>query len=137
MKTGWAVREASEEDAERLSLVGSATFLETFAGLLEGSAIVAHCQQEHSPATYLRYLKSGGFAWLAEAKDGLAPIGFALLTSATLPGSDSGNDLELKRIYALSRFHGAGVGNALLQAVIQRARLSALCWACMLETPEP
>ena len=32
-------------------------------------------------------------------------------------------DLELKRIYLLSRFHGAGAGRALMEAAIVEARL--------------
>ena len=35
-----AIREASATDAARLSLVANATFLETFAGLIDGEALV-------------------------------------------------------------------------------------------------
>jgi ribosomal protein S18 acetylase RimI-like enzyme len=115
----WHVRKASADDTERLALVGSATFLETFAGVLDGSAIVAHCQREHSAAAYERYLRFGACAWLAETEAGRAPVGFALLSTADLPGSDpGGGDLELKRIYALSRFHGSGLGAELMQRAV-------------------
>jgi GNAT superfamily N-acetyltransferase len=107
-------------------LVGAATFLETFAGVLEGSAIVEHCRKEHSSAAYLRYLGSGGTVWLAEAGKGDAPIGFALLGSSLLPGTNpDGSDLELKRIYSLSRFHGTGVGMALMRLVVEHATRAA------------
>jgi len=119
----WRVRAASSIDAERLALVGAATFLETFAGVLEGEAIVAHCTREHSAAAYRRYLEGGACAWLAETEIGGAPVGFALLGSTDLPGSVAdGSDLELKRIYTLSRFHGSGMGASLMSAAVEHAR---------------
>ena len=58
------VREASGEDVGRLSLVSDATFLETFAGMIDGDALVTHCHKRHAPA-YLRELMDGGArAWL-------------------------------------------------------------------------
>lgn len=118
----WKVRDATNVDVERLALIGGATLLETFAGLLDGSAILEHCQREHSSAAYAGYLAKGAQAWLAEADPGQAPIGFALLGTAELPGGAlDGTDLELKRIYALSRFHGGGIGAALMQQVTSEA----------------
>lgn len=118
----WTLRRAVAHDVDRLALVGAATFLETFAGILDGDAIVAHCQKEHSPAAYRRYLDDGGQAWLVEAAIGGAPVGFALVGNPNLPGASSdGTDLELKRIYTLSRFHGGGVGGALMQEAVSHA----------------
>ena len=120
--TSWRVREATGDDADRLALIGAATFLETFAGLLDGSAIVAHCQKAHSATAYRRHLQRGGLAWLAEVCAGNAPVGFASMGSSSLPGSKrDGTDLELKRIYILSRFHGTGVGAALMRSAIEEA----------------
>ncbi len=119
----WQVRTASAEDVGRLALVGAATFLETFAGVLDGEAIVAHCEKEHSAEAYRAYLQAGGAAWLAETMEGAAPIGFALLAASTLPGTESeGSDLELKRLYSLSRFHGSGAGAALMQRALDEAK---------------
>ncbi|MFW2830063.1 N-acetyltransferase family protein [Sphingomonas sp. ID0503] len=119
--SGWTVRGAGVEDAERLALVGAATFLETFAGVLEAEAIVPHCTREHSAEAYRRYLEGGATAWLAEADPGGAPIGYALSAEPKLPGAGDG-DLELKRIYTLSRFHGSGMGTALMDAAVADAR---------------
>ncbi|WP_116090896.1 GNAT family N-acetyltransferase [Sphingomonas crusticola] len=118
---GWAVRRAGPDDAAALALVGGATFLETFAGLLDGAAIVAHCAREHKEAAYRAYLAGGAAAWLAETDEGRAPIGFALVAQPALPGAQPG-DLELKRIYTLSRFHGRGLGKALIDAALTHAR---------------
>lgn len=117
----WRLREAGPDDADALSLVGAATFLETFAGTLDGSAIAAHCRTAHSPSYYANARSNGARAWLAEAATGGAPIGFALAGLPDLPGMDRG-DIELKRIYALSRWHGTGVGAALLRAVLAAYR---------------
>ncbi len=119
----WRVREAGLEDADRLALVGAATFLETFADFLDGSAIVAHCRTEHSAAAYRRYLEASGTAWLAESLPGGAPIGFALLGPSSLPGTAlDGSYFELKRIYSLSRFHGVGLGAELMRSARERAK---------------
>ena len=118
--TGWSIRRAAPEDAARLALVGAATFLETFAGVLDGEAIVAHCAREHAADRYAAFLADGAQAWLVEAETGGAPIGFALLARPDLPGQRAG-DLELKRIYLLSRFHGGGAGAALMCAAADEA----------------
>jgi ribosomal protein S18 acetylase RimI-like enzyme len=121
----WTIRDASPGDIDGLALVGGATFLETFAGIIDGSAIVAHCQREHSIAAYQRLLDGGYRAWLAVAPPGDAPIGFVLLGPPNLPGATDG-DLEIKRIYVLSRFHGGGPGPALMQRAVDEAiRLNA------------
>lgn len=122
----WRLREAGTADCRTLALVGAATFLDSFAGVLDGEAIVAHCEREHSVAVYENYLANGGRAWLAEAMEGGAPIGFALTSRPDLPGAEAG-DIELKRIYVLSRFHGTGLAVALLDQVLaahaDRARI--------------
>ncbi len=116
----WRLRPAGPEDAQRLSLIGAATFLESFADLIDGDAITAHCLVANSAESYRAYLAEGAKAWLAEIEPGGAPIGYALLTQPDLPGMEAG-DAELKRIYTFSRFHGGGLGTALMQTVINAA----------------
>lgn len=114
------VREANADDARALSLIGSATFLETFAGVLDGDAIVEHCARAHSTEAYRTLFDDGARAWLAEIGPGDAPVGFALIASPDLPGAQHG-DIELKRIYTLSRFHGSGIGAALMGVAVAAA----------------
>lgn len=121
MAEGWTTRPATADDTDALALVGSATFLESFAGILNGGSIVRHCAVQNSAERYNGYLASGAKAWLAEAETGQAPIGFALLTAPDLQCAREG-DIELKRIYALSRFHGSGLGADLMQTVIDGAK---------------
>ncbi len=113
-----AIREAGTDDAGRLSLVANATFLETFAGLIDGAALVAHCARHHEPAHLRARLDAGARAWLAE-RDG-APVGYALLVKPELEAAQPG-DIELKKIYLLSRFHGGDSAARLLANVIAGA----------------
>ncbi len=113
----WTVREVGPADAAALALIGAATFLETFAGILDGGAIIGHCAAKHDVAAYRALLAGGARAWLAEAVPGGAPVGFALAGTPDLAVARDG-DIELKRIYALSRFHGTGLGAALMARVV-------------------
>lgn len=120
------IRRAAAGDADALALVGAATFLDTFAGVLDGADIVAHCRKQHSAEAYAQALADPAVAlWLAETA-GAAPVGFAMLTPPHLPDlppqQQRAGDLELKRIYLLSRFHGGGTGRRLMQHAIDEAR---------------
>ena len=120
--SGASIRRANPADSRALSLVGSGTFLETFAGALNGADIVAHCVTEHSPSVYDALLTSGEAAvWLAESLEGAAPVGYAVLDRAKLPAAER-DDLEIKRIYLLARFHGTGVGAGLMTAALDEAK---------------
>ena len=112
------IRPAGIADLPRLALIGSASFLETFAGEIEGNALMQHCETQHSEEAYAKYLANGAKAWLAEAAG--APVGYALLTEPELEAASAG-DRELKRIYVLSRFHGSGAGANLLSAAMLAA----------------
>ena len=103
------LRRASTSDADALALVGAATFLEAFTWMLPGGDIVAHAARHHTPAAYLAYLEHPDTRiTLAEAAPGGAPVGYAMLTAPELPSfAVKPTDIELKRIYLLSRFRSA------------------------------
>lgn len=116
----WRIRPAGPADADALALVGAATFLESFAGLVHGAGIVAHCTQAHSAQAYRDYLASGAKAWLAEVEPGHAPVGYAMLTrpDLDLAGED---DIELKRIYLLTQYQGTMMAGTLMRTVCEAA----------------
>jgi len=117
-----AIRRAEPGDARALALVGAATFLETFSGILDGAAIVEHCGKAHAPGLYAAWLRDDRHAlWLARIVPGDAPVGYAVVAPPDLPTADAAHDLELKRIYLLGRFHGGGAGGRLLQHAIGHA----------------
>lgn len=103
------LRRATVADAEALALVGAATFLEAFTWMLPGADIIAHCTKNHTAEAYRRYLSEPTTAiTLAVAATGGAPVGYAMVTAPDLPSFDVlPGDIELKRIYLLSRFRSA------------------------------
>jgi len=127
-KTGMliTVRSCMKGDEQALALVGQATFLETFAGILDGADVIAHCQRQHDVQLYRDWLALPAMRlWLAEATPGGAPVGYLVLSPASLPVPDPRpDDLEIKRIYLLHRFQGQRVGQRLMQAALAQARAS-------------
>lgn len=122
MPTEPTVRRAWPDDAEKLALVGQATFLTAFAHDHPGDALVAHCRDQHSTARYAAWARDPAYAlWLAETPLG-APVGYAMLTPPELDIEVAEGEVELKRLYALSGWQGAGLGQRLIEAVIAEAR---------------
>lgn len=117
-----SIRRAQPDDEEALALVGQATFLETFSGILDGAAIVGHCRKAHSAAQYRQWLDDAGAAiWLVEVSPGDAPVGYLVVARPELPMADPSQDLELKRIYLLGRYQGGGTGKKMLAQAVAHA----------------
>ncbi|MEM0985992.1 MAG: N-acetyltransferase [Pseudomonadota bacterium] len=116
-----AIRPATHNDVDILSVVGAGTFLESFADTLPGPDIALHCQNEHSAEAYAKILRSGARAWLACIANTGAVIGYALNTAPNIPIARTSGDIELKRIYLLSKYQGVGAGRALMKAAIKDA----------------
>lgn len=100
------LRRASLDDAPALALVGAATFLEAFTWMLPGADIIAHCAKNHTAEAYRKALADPHTRiTIAVTATGGAPVGYAMLTAPDLPSFDvQPGDIELKRIYLLSRF---------------------------------
>ncbi len=117
------IRPCTSDDAGRLSVVAAATFVETYAGIVEGDDIVFHCATTHAPQAYAGLLADPSRRlFLATMAPGDAPVGFMLMGPADLPVETGAGDMELTRIYALHRFHGTGLGQRLMQTAIDTAR---------------
>ena len=117
------IRRAGPGDEDALALVGQASFLEAFAGVIGGRDIVAHCQRQHAREKYAAWLHDPATEiWLAEVEPGRAPIGYLVLTKPDLPLADlAADDLEVKRVYLLHRFQRTGVGARLMQEALESA----------------
>ena len=50
--TAITIRPCGKGDEQALALVGQATFLEAFAGILDGADVIAHCQRQHHVELY-------------------------------------------------------------------------------------
>ncbi|MCW6529451.1 GNAT family N-acetyltransferase [Sphingomonas lycopersici] len=119
----WRLRRAEPADAAACSLIAGATFLEAFAGILDGADIVAHVADKSGAANFAAWAAdAASVVTLAEAPTGGAPLGYSLLTTPDLPVPAEDGDIELKRIYALAPTHGTGLGAALMQRAIDDAR---------------
>lgn len=117
-------RPAVAADAPALSLVAGATFLETFAGIIPGSDIVAHVAVNNGAEKFADWIADPQCrVWVAELESTGAPVGYALLTPPDLPAipTDSA-DIELKRIYILSRYQGGGLASRMMEAAIGAAQ---------------
>ncbi len=132
------LRSATQADAHALALIGGAAFLEAFTWMLPGEDIIDFCAKNHTVDAYARYLDQPDTRiTLAETTTG-APIGYAMLTTPDLPTIDvHPSDIELKRIYLLSRFRslrtpvldadgevveGLRAGPALMESAVANAR---------------
>jgi ribosomal protein S18 acetylase RimI-like enzyme len=122
------LRRCGPGDEIALSIIGQATFLDTFAGVLAGKDILGHCARQHSNEKYAGWLRDPASAvWVAEVEPGQAPVGYLVLTKPELPLADiSGNDAEVKRVYLLNRFRGAGLGRRLMQEAETHARTGGM-----------
>lgn len=99
------LRAATTADARALALIGGAAFLEAFTWMLPGEDIIEFCAMQHTAEGYAKYLALPDTrVTLAETATG-APVGYAMLTRPDLPSVVThDSDIELKRIYLLSRF---------------------------------
>lgn len=116
------IRRCTSADAAALALIGQCTFLETYADILPGAAIIAHCGKAHSLQLYTGWLADPAFGhWLVETRGG-APVGFMVVAPPDLPlPGVSRRDAEIKRIYLLSKYQGCGVGKRLIDEAIKHA----------------
>lgn len=119
----WRLRRAEAADAAACSLVAGATFLEAFAGILDGADIVAHVAAKSAPASFLAWIADPvSVVTLAETDRGAAPLGYTVLTTPDLPVPAEAGDIELRRIYALLPTHGTGMAAALMERACADAR---------------
>ena len=118
----WRMRRAGVGDAPALSLVASATFLDTYATVLTGADIVAHCTTKNSIATFDAWLDDPAtIVRIAEQEPGHAPIGYTVLTAPDFPIEPGPADIELRRIYLMKQAQGTGLGAALMARALEDA----------------
>jgi ribosomal protein S18 acetylase RimI-like enzyme len=119
------VRAAMPADAQSMSLLGRATFLESYAHLLPVQDILEHAEHQHAPEKYAGWLADPACrSWLAQAPGG-APVGYLVATPPDLPLPDiDARDIEIRRIYVLHRFQGLGLGRWLMEQALAHAAVA-------------
>ena len=115
------IRRCHIGDEKSLSLVGKATFLETYAENTDARDLLDFVEAEHSVERYRSWLKSDLVRiWVAETTIGGSSIGYAVALSASKVGL--AQQMEIKRLYLLHRFHRRGLGRLLLNEILVTAR---------------
>lgn len=109
-------------DAAALSLLGGATFLESFAFDHPGPALIRHVRNAHGEAFYADALADPDKTIIIGETPLGAPVGYALLGPPDLPADPAPDSHELKRIYLLGPWQGGGHGDILIGHVLDAAR---------------
>ena len=119
----WRLRRCGPGDAPALAMVAAATFLETFAGILPGGDMVAHCARNSSADRFAEWTgRPDSVVTIAEHPQGAAPVGHTMLVPPDLPVDIDSYAIELRRIYTLSLTRGTGLGSMLMARAIDDAR---------------
>jgi ribosomal protein S18 acetylase RimI-like enzyme len=114
-----------------LSLLGGATFLETYAGYVAAEDILLAARQWHHPDFYAAWLARPDIdIHVAEADAGRAALGYVALVPHEA-GADGSLRLEIKRIYLLHRFQGMGLGRQLMTGALTAARQRDAAEVCL------
>lgn len=120
---GPVIRRAGPDDAAALSMIGAATFLESYAHMIGVADMVAHNAAKNSAGAWRAFaLDPDSAIWVAEMPETATPVGYALLTTPDLPVDTGPADIELRRIYLLSKWQGGGLGRRLIERAFEHAR---------------
>jgi diamine N-acetyltransferase len=115
-----AYRDATAADAALMARLGPESFTETFGHLYTPDNLAAFLVN-HSEANWRGELEDPRFAVRIAEEDGAA-VGFAKLGPPSLPFEVAGPTAELRQLYVLKPWQGAGVAAALMAWVLEEAR---------------
>jgi ribosomal protein S18 acetylase RimI-like enzyme len=121
------LRIATVADAEMLSRLGARLFEQTFGAVNTAEDMATYLGQSFRPDLQAAELGDQECrVWIAEDVDG-TPIGYAMLwRGRRTEGLDAKAPAEIQRIYADRAFHGRAVGDTLMRACVEQARV----WGC-------
>jgi diamine N-acetyltransferase len=114
-------RAAKPGDERALSLLGQATFLNTFAFDHPGGPLIQFLQDLHSTEFYAEKLANPDIDIIIGETPLGAPVAYAMLCPPEHPDVQQPGDWELKRIYLLPGWQGGGNGAALMQQAMDVA----------------
>ncbi len=114
------IRRAGPADAESLADAADRSFREAWQKSTSQADLDAYCLKQFSPDAVATAIGAAGETWLMAEVDGVA--GYARLVAGT-PSTGVGGErpVQLSRIYALSKWHGRGIGPALMRASLRAA----------------
>ena len=115
------IRVATAEDAERLSELAARTFRETFAADNTADDLAAYLAATFTPERQRSELEDSRQRVFLLETDGVA-AGYAHLTRSTPDAAVTGESpIELARFYVDSAWHGRGLAQQLMRAVVDEA----------------
>jgi diamine N-acetyltransferase len=121
MNAEFILRRCRSGDEKALVLLGTATVLETYAGLGEWTDILAFVEAEHVADVYKEWLKSDSAdVWIAETATGHSAVGYVV--ALTSQRADTPTKMEIRHCYVFHRFHGNGLGRLLMNEALAAAR---------------
>lgn len=116
------VRRAELADAEALARLAEETFRATFTGTTSSADMEAHCARSFAPEVQRREIEDPRLVTLI-ATIGERLAGYAQLRiSAPKDCVGASSPAELYRLYVAEFWHGKGVAQALMEAVLDIAR---------------
>jgi ribosomal protein S18 acetylase RimI-like enzyme len=116
-----SIRKADESDLNLLIDLGIRTFNETFAHLNSAEDMEAYMSEAFHPSQVASELADETSTFLIAERNNVA-VGYAKLARGHVPDSVSDDSaIELARLYVLKEAFGAGVGSALMNAMLELA----------------
>lgn len=118
----FSTRPALPADAESFAAIGAETFALACPPDTAKAALDTYIRAELGAERFREHLASPAKSLFA-AEVGEAVVGYLMLDRETCPPVVQAlRPLEVSRLYVLSRFHGSGVGQALLGVALEQAR---------------
>ena len=115
------IRTATSGDIDTLSLLGRATFAETYGPFNTPLDLARHLGQTYSPAVIRENFEDDSQAYLIAQVD-RAPAGFGLLRSGPFPDAILGKSpFKLQQLYVLKTYQGLQLGSRLVEALVELA----------------
>lgn len=113
-------RDGTPEDAALMADLGARTFSETFGHLYSPENLAAFLLS-HSEEAWRTELGDPAYA-VRIAEEAGEPAGYAKIGPPSLPFEVTGPTAELRQLYVLKPWHGAGIAHALMDWAQSEAR---------------
>ena len=115
-----AHRDATPQDSALMATLGAQTFTETFGHLYSPENLAAFLVN-HEPDKWRAELSDPAYA-VRIAQDGATPAGYCKVGPPSLPFEVTAPTLELRQLYVLKPWHGAGVAALFMDWALDQAR---------------
>ncbi|MBC9034758.1 GNAT family N-acetyltransferase [Sphingomonas sp. JC676] len=115
-------RDATLADAEALNAMAKQCAIDTFASEYEPDDFAVYLAQAYGPEGLVAHLADPAIRFRIALEDGRI-IGYSKLSRVALPAPDpQPGAAELRQLYVLKDWHGAGVATALMDWTLDTAR---------------